>query len=173
MKKTFLLFVCFMGTAHADPQLDLAAKQLGFTDWKHYQSNKTHCLNLYSKEVTSKMNMNCDLNMQCLQNDADLMSQRSTKLMNSKTWKDYGCDIIMQVEAGSSGSSSGEYYEIEVAHNDELFIINGEKFEAKTYCLGWDEGDRVKFLDGSPNGICTSAELLNLERDETCDVWCE
>jgi hypothetical protein len=28
-------------------------------------------------------------------------------------------------------------YEIEAAVNDEKFIINGESFEAKTYCLGW------------------------------------
>jgi len=45
---------------------------------------------------------------------------------------------------------AAEYYEIEVAHNDELFIVNGEKFEAKTYCLGWDKGDK-----------------------EICDVWYE
>ena len=173
MKKIILLFVCLMGIAHANPQLDSAAKQLGFTDWNHYQSNKTYCLNLYSQEVTSKMNMNCDMNMQCIKNDAELMNKRSIALMNSKTWRDYGCDIIMQVEAGSSKTSSGDDYEIEVAHKDEFFIINGEKFEAKTYCLGWDEGERVKFIDGSPNGICTSAELLNLDRNETCDVWCE
>ena len=26
-------------------------------------------------------------------------------------------------------------YEIEVSHDEEFFIINGEKFEAKTYCF--------------------------------------
>ncbi|MDN3716974.1 hypothetical protein [Vibrio breoganii] len=173
MKKLFILFACLTGAAHANSDLDIAAKQLGFTDWSHYQSSKNYCLKLYSKEVTSKMNMNCSLNMECLQNDANLMSKRSMALMDSKIWKDHGCNIVMQVEVGSSRTTSGEYYEIEVAHNDELFIINGEKFEAKIYCLGWNEGDRVKFLDGSPNGVCTSAELLNLERNETCDVWCE
>jgi hypothetical protein len=64
-------------------------------------------------------------------------------------------------------------YEIEAAHNDELFIINGERFEAKTYCLGWDEGDQVIFIDGSANGICTSAVLFNTNRKEKCEVWCE
>lgn len=64
-------------------------------------------------------------------------------------------------------------YEIEVAHDDELFIINGEKFEAQTYCLGWEEGDEVMFLDGSPYGACASAVLLNLRTKEKCDVWCE
>ncbi|VVP33511.1 hypothetical protein PS854_04438 [Pseudomonas fluorescens] len=72
-----------------------------------------------------------------------------------------------------SRSSGHESYKIEVAHNDELFIINGEKFESQTYCLGWEEGDEVLFLEGSPVGACTSAELLNLRTREKCDVWCE
>lgn len=66
-----------------------------------------------------------------------------------------------------------EGYEIEVAHNDELFVINGEKFEAQTYCLGWEEGDKVLFLEGSPLGACSSAVLLNIRTREKCDVWCE
>ncbi|PIF52952.1 hypothetical protein CLU80_5442 [Pseudomonas sp. 29] len=72
-----------------------------------------------------------------------------------------------------SRSSGRESYKIEVAHNDELFIINGEKFESQTYCLGWEEGDEVLFLEGSPVGACTSAELLNLRTRDKCDVWCE
>ncbi len=64
-------------------------------------------------------------------------------------------------------------YEIEVAHNDEFFIINGEKFAAQTYCLGWDEGEDVIFLDGSAYGTCVSAVLYNLYRKEKCEVWCE
>lgn len=72
-----------------------------------------------------------------------------------------------------SRSSGRDSYKIEVAHNDELFIINGEKFAAQTYCLGWEEGDEVLFLEGSPFGACASAELLNLRTREKCDVWCE
>ena len=64
-------------------------------------------------------------------------------------------------------------YEIEMAHDDELFIINGEKFEAQVYCLGWEEGEWVVFLEGSPYGACVSAVLLNLNRREKCNVWCE
>jgi hypothetical protein len=64
-------------------------------------------------------------------------------------------------------------YLIEVAHNDELFIINGEKYEAQTYCLGWDEGDEVIFVEGSAFGACASAKLYNMNRRESCDVWCE
>ena len=37
-------------------------------------------------------------------------------------------------------------YEIEVSHNDEFFIINGEKFEAKTYCFDMEEGDAVSVV---------------------------
>ena len=75
---------------------------------------------------------------------------------------------------GPLGRGSGrESYVIEVTHNDEFFIINGEKFEAQTYCLGWEEGDHVLFLDGSPDGACASATLLNLRLREKCDVWCE
>ena len=75
--------------------------------------------------------------------------------------------------SGSGLSHSRRSYPIEVAHNDELFVINGEKYEAKTYCLGWDEGESVFFLEGSAFGACVSAKLLNLDREEICEVWCE
>ena len=67
-------------------------------------------------------------------------------------------------------------YEIEVAHNDEFFIINGEKFSAQTYCFasdGFDQGDYVVFLDGSPLGACATATIANPMTGETCDLWCE
>jgi len=64
-------------------------------------------------------------------------------------------------------------YEIEVSHNDELFIINGERYEAKTYCFNMEEGDKVIFLEGSALGVCVSAEILNLRTNKTCRVWCE
>ena len=66
-----------------------------------------------------------------------------------------------------------KHYEIEVSHDDEIFIINGEKFEAKTYCFNMRKGDKVIFLSGSPNGVCVSAELLNLRTNQICRVWCE
>jgi hypothetical protein len=69
--------------------------------------------------------------------------------------------------------SAATSYEIEVSHNDELFVINGEKFEAKTYCFNMEEGDRVIFIEGSPYGACTSAVLLNTRTRNTCNVWCE
>ncbi len=70
-------------------------------------------------------------------------------------------------------SARVQEYVIEVAHKDELFIINGEKFQAQTYCLGWDEGESVIFLEESPFGACASAVLYNVDRKEVCEVWCE
>lgn len=64
-------------------------------------------------------------------------------------------------------------YEVEVSHNDELFIINGEKFTARTYCFNVNEGDRVIFLEGSPNGACASAVIYDLNTRNKCEVWCE
>lgn len=66
-----------------------------------------------------------------------------------------------------------DVYTIETSHNDELFIINGEKFEAQTYCFNMEEEDEVMFLEGSPYGACASATLLNLRTREKCEVWCE
>jgi hypothetical protein len=64
-------------------------------------------------------------------------------------------------------------YEIEVSHDDELFIINEERYEARTYCFNMEEGDKVIFIKGSPYGACASAEILNLRTNKVCKVWCE
>jgi aspartate 1-decarboxylase len=61
----------------------------------------------------------------------------------------------------------------EVSHNDELFIINGERYEAQTYCFNMEEGDKVIFLEGSAYGACATATLLNLRTKNECRVWCE
>lgn len=82
--------------------------------------------------------------------------------------------IIVTVLVGLSVvAMAATQYEIDVSHNDEIFVINGEKFEAKTYCFNMEEGDRVIFIDGSPNGACASAKLLNLRTKNICEVWCE
>ena len=64
-------------------------------------------------------------------------------------------------------------YEVEVSYNDEWFIINGEKFQAQTYCFNVEEGDMVIFLEGSAYGACASAKFLNLRTKQVCEVWCE
>lgn len=80
---------------------------------------------------------------------------------------------FVSVAATACTVSAASSYEIEVSHNDELFIINGEKFEAQTYCFNMEVGDRVIFLAGSPYGACASAKLLNLRTRKVCDVWCD
>ena len=69
--------------------------------------------------------------------------------------------------------SSPSTYLIEMVYNDAKFIINGEVYEAQSYCLGWGDGDTVIFLDVSAYGACASAELYNVERGDECSVWCE
>jgi hypothetical protein len=83
--------------------------------------------------------------------------------------------VALQLFVGvSSGTAvAATKYEIEVSKNDETFVINGELFKAKTYCFDFDEGDDVIFIEGSANGICTSAEILNMRNKKLCRVWCE
>jgi hypothetical protein len=107
--------------------------------------------------------------MGCIQRQAELMHRRMQEITSSPEWSQNKCDVVVQVEAGSDDDS----YVIEHSHNDELFIINGETFEAKTYCLSMNEGDEVIFLDGSPHGSCASAEVLNIRTKDRCELWCE
>ena len=73
---------------------------------------------------------------------------------------------------GTAGAARAGYI-IEASANDDTFVINGEAFEAKTYCFGFERGDRVRFLSGSPLGTCVSATILNVRSGKTCEVWCE
>lgn len=73
----------------------------------------------------------------------------------------------------NSTSIAANEYEIGLSHSDERFIINDEKYKAKTYCFDMKKGDRVIFLEGSPYGACVSAELLDLRTETVCNVWCE
>ena len=86
-------------------------------------------------------------------------------------------EVLEVINAGkrssSNSRSSRNSYEVEFDHNDEVFIINGEKFEAKTYCFNLSKGDRVIFIEGSPFGACVSATVLNLRNNEKCELWCE
>ncbi len=68
---------------------------------------------------------------------------------------------------------SYESHEIEVSHKDKIFIINGDKYEAKTSCFDFEKGDKVIFLEGRPLGVCISTELLNLRNDRVCRIWCQ
>ena len=60
--------------------------------------------------------------------------------------------FLISVMCLSNSAYAIQKYLIEAAVNDEWFIINGEKFQAQLYCLGWDEGHIVIFLEGSALG---------------------
>lgn len=83
------------------------------------------------------------------------------------------CIAIVLPIASLGAMAQRPSYEIEVSHDDELFVINGEKFEAKTYCFNMEEGDRVIFIEGSALGACASASIINLRTKDKCEVWCE
>ncbi len=72
----------------------------------------------------------------------------------------------------TKNSTSNKYF-IEAISNDETIVINNYIYKAKTYCLGWDKGDTVIFIEGSPYGACTSATLFNIDKKRECRVWCE
>ena len=131
-------------------ELNSAARQLGFQSYSHYQRARNICLDLLQRNPLISSNMNCGTNMQCLQREAEAMQRRYESLAKSASWVANNCDVVVQVESRSRSRSSGDSYEVEVSHNDELFIINGEKYEAKTYCFNIEVGDQVIFIDGSP-----------------------
>lgn len=81
--------------------------------------------------------------------------------------------LTVQPSRTSSGSSDKPAYLIQASSNDEIFVINGEVFKAKTYCFGMEKGDKVVFVSGSASGACSSAEILNLRTSKVCRVWCE
>ena len=80
---------------------------------------------------------------------------------------------ILLTAISCTATSSADVYEIQVSKDDEIFVINDEVFKAKTYCFNMLPGDQVIFLDGSPNGACVSAEILNLRTKDRCNLWCE
>ena len=93
----------------------------------------------------------------------------------------------LRVMTVAKGRSSTGGYEIEKVFSDgDKFIINGEVFEAQTFCFDYEKGDQVKFLEGSPIGACASAKLLNLRNQRdlrglvrvsvftfTSSTWCD
>ena len=81
--------------------------------------------------------------------------------------------VLLVLLAASITVSAATEYEIEVSYNDEFFVINGEKYEAQTYCFDMQVSDKVIFLEGSPYGACATAEILNLRTRQICRVWCE
>ena len=74
---------------------------------------------------------------------------------------------------GAIAGGAKPTYVIQASSNDEIFVINGGVFKAKTYCFNFEKGDRVMFVSGSALGACASAQILNLSTQKVCAVWCE
>ena len=66
---------------------------------------------------------------------------------------------------------TGYVHYIESIHDDDVFIINGNEYEAKTYCFDMKRGDSVIFIESRPD-LCTSAHIFNLRTQRVCNVWC-
>jgi hypothetical protein len=79
-----------------------------------------------------------------------------------------GAERKIQTAATSPANS----YVVQSSSKDQLFIISGEGYEAKTSCVDVSVGDRVRFVEGSPQGACASATFLNLRTNRLCEVWC-
>lgn len=133
------------------------SKSLGKGVWRRL--TRGFKLTFSHKEITFKNN-EINTSLGCLKGSNIMRNEIDTR-------------SVVQTPIHTSLSLKKNVYEIEIAHNDELFVINGEKFSAQTYCLGWYEGDKVMFINGDANGICTTAKLLNLRNEKICTVWCE
>lgn len=161
-------------TQSTNPDLDQTARSLGFSSFSSYQSAKQECMSILSRYDLTAPSKNCSFNdMQCFTRASEAMNRIYQQMTNTPGWKANNCDTVMEIERGANKGSSSTLYTIEFSHNDELFIINGEKFKAKTYCFGMEQGDRVAFIEGSPFGACSSAKLINIRNEKICDVWCE
>jgi len=125
------------------------------------QVNLKTCLNGNYPTLCDRSLLTAAQGLTVIQNEKAAALLKSQNRTNSSTNN-------TQKYAGSINT-----YVIEHAHDDVLFIINEEKFEAKTFCSLWNEGDEVIFLEGSAFGACATAVIYNKNRKESCDVWCE
>ncbi len=133
-------------------------------------------MELIRKNPLISNNLNCGTDIQCLQREAEAVQKHFDALTQSPTWINNKCNIVAQIEYSNQArrpNPQGDAYAIDASYNDELFIINGEKFEAKTYCFNMEEGDEVLFIEGNPLGACAAATVINLRTRHKCELWCE
>jgi|SRR5215813_4071595 len=108
-----------------------------------------------------------------LQNYLDILNGKKTLEQLPVDQAEEVLIISQRLQRPQGTSSFDETYVIQASAKDEWFVINNNKYQAKTYCFGFNKGNRVKFIQGSPYGACATAIILNLQNDTTCDVWCE
>jgi hypothetical protein len=81
--------------------------------------------------------------------------------------------ILIILALFTIGAFAYATYMVEFAHSSQVFIINGNKYLAKTVCFNLYAGDRVMFIEGSPYGACSKATVVNMRNHEACELWCE
>lgn len=163
-------------SASGQAELDVSARALGFNSFQHYQQARSACFNIMAQYPLVSGGVNCGTDMACIQREGAAMQARMRTMTQSPAWISNKCDVVAQVEAGGrrkSGGGGRESYVIEVSHDDELFIINGERYEAQTYCFNMEEGDEVIFIEGDAFGGCATATIINLRTRDECELWCE
>ena len=79
--------------------------------------------------------------------------------------------LALVLSAGSVVAAST--YEIERAKNNREFVIDGKRFEALTSCSGFEQGDRVRFVEGNAEGDCKTAKIMNIRNGVQCELWCK
>lgn len=77
--------------------------------------------------------------------------------------------LLLSVTAGNTTPA----YPVQKIIDNEVFIINGNQYEAMGTCKEILEGDWVVFLQGNPYGTCSSAVIQNIHTGATCLFWCD
>lgn len=65
----------------------------------------------------------------------------------------------------------GTGFEIKI--DDDKILINDLKFRAISTCKELKSGDKVIFTKGSSKGRCLKAEIFNIEKNISCQIWCD
>lgn len=169
-----LIGLLFGQVVHAQ-SVDLAYQWLGFRDEADYRRAAQICADTIGMPP---IDVECTARGACIIDLMEVLSKDYSALISNDNWMQNKCDLwlFIQREAVSSlvqEAQTSRQYIVQVSNNDEFFIINDEKFAAKNYCFDLNVGDEVIFTEGEPNGICVSAEILNLRTRRPCRLWCE
>jgi hypothetical protein len=57
--------------------------------------------------------------------------------------------------------------------DEKILTINKQRYEIIRSCTGFNEGDMVTFIKGSPHGLCETATFVHNRSSERCQVWCD
>ncbi|SFQ13186.1 DUF4124 domain-containing protein [Ectopseudomonas toyotomiensis] len=164
-----------IGQVPAGMDLDSSARALGFSSYQGFLNAKDVCLSLLERNPLTTRN--CGADTSCLQQEGAAMQQRYLALSNSTPWLRNNCSAVVKVLSNpAKGGGAGPEYLVEGVYDvdgGDVFVINGSKFEAQSYCSDLNEGDSVVFISGSPLGACSSADVVNVRTGSQCSLWCD